>query len=154
MDFDKIIEKILRQAQAEGKFDNLSGQGKPLKLDHENEASEEWAANHLLKNQNLRPAWLEEDVAIRDELEGARTRLQRTYRWHAAEMIQLSGKSDEKSVRQWAWAEEEWKRVQTEFRETVKQLNQRIRLLNLKVPSDQLQRIIIDADAELAKACR
>jgi hypothetical protein len=154
MDFDKIIEKILREAQASGKFDNLAGQGKPLKLDQDNEASEEWAANHLLKNQNLRPAWLEEDVAIREELERARTILQRTYRWQAAEMAQLSGQADEKSARRRAWAEAEWKRVQAEFRETVKGLNQRIRLLNLKVPSDQLQRLLLDAEAELAQASR
>lgn len=154
MSFDRIIEKIIREAQANGKFDNLGGQGQPLKLDHENEASEEWAANHLLKNQNLRPAWLEEDVSIREELERARTKLRRTHQWRAAEAQQLSSRSDEKALRQRAWVEEEWGRVLAEFRDAVAQLNQRIRLLNLKVPSDQLQRVVVDIEAEIAQATR
>jgi hypothetical protein len=154
MDFGSLIEKIIREAQAKGKFDNLSGQGQPLRLDNENEASEEWAANRLLKSQNLRPAWLEEDLSIREELERARTKLQRTHRWRVAELRPLSGKSDEGSLRRRAWVEDEWQRLLAEFRETVAQLNQRIRLLNLKVPSDQLQRVVIDCDAEVAQATR
>jgi len=154
MEFGSLIEKIIREAQAKGKFDNLSGRGQPLRLDNENEAAEAWAANHLLKIQNLRPAWLEEDLSIREELERARTELQRTHRWRVAELQQLSGKSDEGSLRQRAWVEDEWQRLLAEFRETVAQLNQRIRLLNLKVPSDQLQRAVIDCDAEVAQATR
>jgi hypothetical protein len=154
MSFDRIIEKIIREAQANGKFDGLNGQGKPLELEAENEASEEWAAHHLLKTHNLRPAWLEEDISIREALENARAKLNRTHRWRAAELQQLSDKSDEPAIRQRIWVEAEWQRGLAEFRETLTQLNQRLRLLNLKVPSDQLQRPIVDIEAELTTACR
>jgi hypothetical protein len=149
MDFDRIVEKILREAQANGKFDNLTGMGQPLKLDGENESAEVWAANHLMHNQQLRPAWLEEDLAIQAEAEQVRRKLKRTRAWYQAEQKQLRGQSDEKTIRQREWAEAEWRRAQTEFRESLGQLNQRQRNLNLKVPLERFQRRVLDVEAEL-----
>lgn len=149
MDFGSIVEKILREAQANGKFDNLAGSGRPLKLDDANEASEDWAANHLLQNQNLRPAWLEEDLAIQAELEQARQKLRRTHAWYKTELTQLQSATSEKTIRQREWAETEWGRAQREFRESLTQLNQRQRNLNLKVPLERFQRRVLDVEAEL-----
>ncbi|MBL8045605.1 MAG: DUF1992 domain-containing protein [Anaerolineales bacterium] len=151
MDFDRIVEKILREAQANGKFDNLPGAGRPLKLDDANENSEEWAANHLMQNQNLRPAWLEEDSAIQAELEQARQKLRRTHGWYKAEGAQLQTATGEKAIRQREWAEAEWRRAQAEFRQSLAQLNQRQRNLNLKVPLERFQRRLLDVEAELQK---
>jgi DnaJ family protein C protein 28 len=151
MDFDRIVEKILREAQANGKFDNLPGSGRPLKLDDANENSEDWAANHLLQNQNLRPAWLEEDLAIQAELEQARKKLRRTHGWYQTERAQLQNATSETAIRQREWAEAEWRRTQTEFRESLAQLNLRQRNLNLKVPLERFQRRLLDVEAELAQ---
>lgn len=151
MDFDRIVEKILREAQANGKFDNLPGAGRPLKLDDANENSEDWAANHLLQNQNLRPAWLEEDLAIQAELEQARKKLRRTHGWYQTERAQLQNATSETAIRQREWAEAEWRRTQTEFRESLAQLNLRQRNLNLKVPLERFQRRLLDVEAELAQ---
>lgn len=151
MDFDRIVEKILREAQANGKFDNLPGSGRPLKLDDANENSEDWAANHLLQNQNLRPAWLEEDLAIQAELEQARKKLRRTHGWYQTERAQLQNATSETAIRQREWAEAEWRRAQTEFRESLAQLNLRQRNLNLKVPLERFQRRLLDVEAELAQ---
>jgi hypothetical protein len=151
MDFDRIVEKILREAQANGKFDNLPGSGRPLKLDDANENSEDWAANHLLQNQNLRPAWLEEDLAIQTELERVRKKLRRTHGWYQTERAQLQNATSETAIRQREWAEAEWRRAQTEFRESLAQLNLRQRNLNLKVPLERFQRRLLDVEAELAQ---
>lgn len=148
-DFDKIVEQILRDAQAQGKFDNLDGQGRPLSLDNEREDTEEWAANHLLKNQNLRPAWLEEDLAIRQELEAARAALRRSLAWRTAELKRLAESKGDDALRHRQWVESEWGRAQQEFREVVKQLNQRIRNLNLKVPLERFQQTPVDAESEI-----
>ncbi len=149
--FDHIVEKLLRDAQANGKFDNLTGRGRPLKLDQEDEASEEWAANHLLKNQNLRPDWLEEDLAIRAELEQARQALQRTHRWRSEQLAALGTGNEADTLRAREWVEAEWRRAQREFREALEQLNQRIRTLNLKVPLERFQRRLLAPDAELKR---
>lgn len=149
MDFGSIIEKILREAQANGKFDNLAGSGRPLKLDDANETSEDWAANHLLQNQNLRPAWLEEDLAIQAEIEQARQKLRRTHGWYTTERAHLQNATSEKAIHQREWAEAEWRRAQREFKESLEQLNQRQRNLNLKVPLERFQRRVLDVDMEL-----
>jgi len=149
--FDYIVEKLLRDAQANGKFDNLTGRGRPLKLDHEDETSEEWAANHLLKNQNLRPDWLEEDLAIRAELEQARRALQRTHHWRSEQLAALGTGNEADTLRAREWVEAEWCRAQREFRETLEQLNQRIRTLNLKVPLERFQRRLLTLEAELKR---
>lgn len=147
--FDRIVEKRLRDAQAEGKFDNLSGRGRPLKLDQEDETSEEWAANHLLKNQELRPDWLAEDLAIRAEVEQARRALQRSHRWRNERLAALGRGDDADVIREREWVEVEWLRARREFRETLEQLNQRIRTLNLKVPLERFQRRLLEPEAEL-----
>jgi hypothetical protein len=149
--FDRIVEKLLREAQANGKFDNLSGQGQPLKLGQEDDTSEEWAANHLLKNQELRPDWLEEDLAIRAEAEQARQAVQRTQRWRNERLAALGTGEDAETIREREWAEAEWRRAQREFRETLARLNERLRTLNLKVPLERFQRRLLEIEAELAK---
>jgi hypothetical protein len=149
--FDRIVEKLLREAQANGKFDNLSGQGQPLKLGQEDDTSEEWAANHLLKNQELRPDWLEEDLAIRAEAEQARQAVQRTQRWRNERLAALGTGEDAETTREREWAEAEWRRTQREFRETLARLNERLRTLNLKVPLERFQRRLLEIEAELAK---
>lgn len=147
--FDRIVEKRLRDAQAEGKFDNLSGRGRPLKLDQEDENSEEWAAHHLLRNQALRPDWLEEDLAIRAEIEQARQAVRRSQRWRNERLTAIGTGGDAEVIREREWVEAEWSRARREFRETLEQLNRRIRTLNLKVPLERFQRRLLEPEAEL-----
>ncbi|MDW8326351.1 MAG: DUF1992 domain-containing protein [Anaerolineales bacterium] len=149
--FDRIVEKRLRDAQAEGKFDNLRGQGRPLKLDQEDENSEEWAAHHLLKNHELRPDWLEEDLAIRAEIEQARRAVQSSYRWRNERLAAIGTGGDAEAIREREWVEAEWLRAKRKFCEALEQLNRRIRTLNLKVPLERFQRRLLEPEAELKK---
>lgn len=151
MDWAQIVEKLIREAQAEGKFDALAGRGRPLKLDQENEASEEWAANHLLKNNGFRPDWLEEDLALQAELEQARTALRRSWEWRQAEQAALADRHDLEAEQRRTWLFGEWALAQHRFRETLAALNRRRRDLNLKVPNDRFQRLVVDVEAELSR---
>lgn len=151
MDFGELIEKLIREAQADGKFDNLPGQGRPLRLDGDSEDSEWWAAHHLLKNSGHRPDWLEEDIAIHEALTQARTALRRSHAWRQTELAALGERRDLEAQRQRNWVDGEWALAQARFRETLTQLNRRIRDLNLKVPSERFQRRVMDVDAELRK---
>lgn len=67
-----IVEQRIEEARAEGKFDNLSGTGKPLRQDD----SDIWAgdralAYHLLKSNDVAPPELERGREIDLELERA-----------------------------------------------------------------------------------
>ena len=133
--FDRWIERLLEAARAEGKFDNLPGQGKPLQLEG-NENDPEWAAQHLMKQNEARPRWLEEDLAIRDALSAALQDLNRTADY----------------VRQHPEHVAEWAPAAERFRARAGDLNRRIRDYNLSTPLDRLQRPRIDVEAEIEKA--
>jgi hypothetical protein len=53
-DIEKGIEQSIREAFAEGKFDDLEGKGKPLVLDPSPDA----VVRNLLKNANVVPEWI------------------------------------------------------------------------------------------------
>ena len=51
MNFDKLVEEKIKEAQARGEFDNLSGKGKPIDLSSYFETPEEIrVAQSVLKN--------------------------------------------------------------------------------------------------------
>jgi hypothetical protein len=54
------VDKIIRDAQAEGKFEDLEGKGKPLVLDMSPDA----VVNNLLREANVKPAWIEMETQI------------------------------------------------------------------------------------------
>ncbi|MBM3342833.1 MAG: DUF1992 domain-containing protein [Betaproteobacteria bacterium] len=62
--FDALVEKHIREAQADGVFDHLPGAGKPLQLDDDAMVPEELrAAYRILKNSGYVPPEVE---ALRD----------------------------------------------------------------------------------------
>ena len=62
---ETLIERQIREAVEDGRFDNLPHQGKPLPND-ENPYAAEWGlAFHMLKNAGFAPPWIEADKAIR-----------------------------------------------------------------------------------------
>lgn len=64
--FEKTVEKAIRAAMQEGKFDNLPNAGRPIDLDDYFKAPEDLrAAYSILKNANLVP----EEVELLNEVE-------------------------------------------------------------------------------------
>jgi hypothetical protein len=60
MNFDKLVEEKLRQAFAEGEFDNLPGKGKPLDLTAYFATPEELRLGYsILKNAGVIPQEIE-----------------------------------------------------------------------------------------------
>jgi DnaJ family protein C protein 28 len=152
MNWDRIIEEKIREAQAEGKFKNLPGEGRPLNLDDDPfEDAEWWTANRLLKNSGFRPDWLEDDVELRAKLTQARRALRRTQAWRLEQLAALGERNDAEALLQRNYIEDEWARGQARFRAGIAEINKGIAALNLKVPSDRLHRRILDVEAELQK---
>ena len=58
--FDKIVEERIRKAQRSGEFENLDGNGKPLKLNDESNIPEDLRmAYKVLRNAEMMPPELE-----------------------------------------------------------------------------------------------
>ena len=152
MDFQRIVEEQLRQAREAGKFDNLRGHGQPLNLDENPFEDPTWQmANDMLKKNGFRPEWLEEDVAIRVELDEARRALVRSRDWRSAKLQVLGERRDAAAIEQRVMVEHEWRLAQDRFRATLRAVNKAIFNYNLKAPSTLLQRLNLDVEAELKK---
>jgi DnaJ family protein C protein 28 len=138
------IEELLRQAMAEGKFDNLPGKGKPLQLDKENpHADPAWElAYKILKDAGYSLPWIE---TIREiEVDIASTRMELKLAWQGYLAARGEGTSASN-------ASAEWQQAQLTFREKMNLLNQRIRNYNLDVPNTRFQRPVLVYGQEVQK---
>ena len=57
--FEAIVEQRIKEAQKEGKFDNLEGTNKPLKFEDEHVPKELRLAHKILKNSGFLPPEVE-----------------------------------------------------------------------------------------------
>lgn len=138
-DWESAIEKQIRKAMEEGAFDNLPGRGKPLDLsENPFEDPDLRTAHRLLRNAGFAPTFIEERKDIEATLARARTTLARA--WNLRQQASQT------------FSEASWRRAVDEFRGCVSELNQRIRLHNLKVPAGVFQRTVIDVELEIERA--
>jgi len=68
-DWETLIERQIREAMAQGKFDNLPYEGEPLPNDENPYAGEMGLAFHVLKNYGVAPPWIESDKEVRKLLD-------------------------------------------------------------------------------------
>ncbi|HEX9089839.1 MAG TPA: DUF1992 domain-containing protein [Anaerolineales bacterium] len=118
------IEEHLRRAIAEGKFDNLPGKGKPIRLDETNPHSDpEWElAYHMLKEAGYTLPWIETIREIEADIASARQELQRAWDWHQTAL------SEQQPA---ALIQAEWERALAAFSDKLTKLDKRIRDYNL-----------------------
>lgn len=76
MNFEKIVETLIKEAQERGDFDNLKGKGQPIDLDAYFETPEDMRlAYSALKNAGIVSA----EVEILQEIAALKERLESTY---------------------------------------------------------------------------
>ncbi|HSE32788.1 MAG TPA: DUF1992 domain-containing protein [Pyrinomonadaceae bacterium] len=130
--WEPLIDKLIRESMERGEFDDLSGKGEPVDLsENPFEDPDVRTAHRLLRNAGFGPAWIEDRKDIETNLALARTTLLRARDLYHNE---IPGGA-------------RWQRAVREFRETVAELNQRIRMYNLKAPGIVFHRKVFDADA-------
>lgn len=127
--WEPLIDRLIRESMERGEFDDLPGSGEPIDLtENPYEKPELRSVHRLLKNAGFAPAWIEERKEIENEFQRAYSVLRR------ARTLYL-GKSNS-----------EWQRAIKEFRECVDELNQRIRIYNLKAPAATVHRKVIEVE--------
>lgn len=133
------IEDQIQQAQQDGKFDNLRGQGKPFThLDTD-------AVEQLVREQGFRPHFVELDAEIRAKTEIARQGVRRTYEW--VRQARGGGSVDRH------YAQDEWRKALHIFDERLAEINKLIKTFNLELPEAlrHLQKFPLKRDEELQK---
>lgn len=139
------LEEIIRRAIEEGKFADLAGKGKPLRMEENPHEDPEWrAAHHILKTAGFSLPWIETLGEINRAAQELRAGLDRAWQWRQASITS----QDPRLV------EAEWQRAQAAFRKQVVDLNKRIADYNLQAPSPRFQRPKLDADREIEQITR
>ena len=139
------IDEIIQRAIAEGKFADLPGKGKPLRMDENPHEDPEWrAAHHILKTAGFAPPWIETLGEIDRAADELRAALDRAWQWRQASI----SSQDPRQV------EAEWQRALAAFRKQVEDLNKRIADYNLQAPSPRFQRPRLDAQREIDRTTR
>lgn len=148
MDWGRLIERKLQEARDAGAFDVLSRKGQ-IDLDDDTHVPEEdRLAMRLLKNNNLAPAWIEDDKALREKLFAARANIARA---HARRLTRLS-KAQTASER--IDIEDEWKCAWDRFTRNIEEINKDIFDFNLRAPATSVQRLPLRLSEEMARLKR
>lgn len=135
-----VNEDPIDRAMREGKFDNLRGKGKPLRLDENPHEDPEWRlAHHVLKEGGFTLPWIQLRQEIESETEAAQSALRTAWERRQA----ASGAAAA------ALADIEWRNARNTFRAQVERINWRIRDYNLQTPSLNFQLPPLNAEREI-----
>ena len=135
------IDDLIRKAIEDGKFDDLSGKGKPLNLEENPHEDPEWRiAYRMLRQSGYTLPWIESRREIDEAIDDARSKLNNAWEW-----------------RQWAREQGrpqddinfEWQRARATFAEQIGQINTQIKSYNLAVPNSSLQLPLLVVDSEV-----
>ena len=124
-----MVERQIREAMDDGRFDGLPHQGERLPLIDDSLSGDRAMAHRLLKSAGVAPAWIEADKQARVLLE-ERDRLMARAR------------------RLTPYART---RARDELRLVVEAANRAILRVNIEAPTDRQQRHLLDAEVELAR---
>ncbi|HNB53693.1 MAG TPA: DUF1992 domain-containing protein [Anaerolineales bacterium] len=136
------IDQQIEEAQRSGKFDNLPGKGKPLKL-NENPFQDPAldAAYTLLKDNDFTLPWIAEGKEIDEALDKTRTALARSWAVYQRDRV----------GQHTAWAKSEWDRAERSFREQIAILNKKILNYNVAIPNSRFEKFKINPDTEIER---
>jgi hypothetical protein len=63
--WESLTERLIREAQERGEFDDLPAHGHPITIDDNHLAGDMAVANHVLRNAGMAPVWIEADKEAR-----------------------------------------------------------------------------------------
>jgi hypothetical protein len=126
---ETLVERQIREAMEDGRFDDLPHQGRRLPIE-DDAAAGDWAlAFRMLRNAGVAPPWIEADKAVRELLE-------------ARERLFAKARRSQPASRQ---------RLRAELERLVRDLDRAIARVNAEAPTDrQHRRPLVLAD-ELAQ---
>jgi hypothetical protein len=126
--WESIVERQIREAMEEGRFDELPYHGEPLPVDDDTTAGERALGFRVLRNAGVAPPWIEADKEVRALL---------------ADRDALLGRA--------AGADVERSRRRRELEGIVVAANRAIERLNSEAPTERQHRRLLDLDEERAR---
>jgi hypothetical protein len=140
--WESLVDQKIREAMEQGDFDDLEGKGKPIDTtENPYEDPELRTAHRMLRNAGFAPLWIEERKEIDSEFENARDHLARSWK-----VLQNAlGSEHERGARA------RWDKALSLFRAQLSEINRRIVVWNLKLPTAGFRRRLIDIEKEISQ---
>ena len=126
---ETLIERQIREAIEDGRFDGLPHQGARLPLDDDSAAGDRALAHRVLKSAGVAPGWIEADKTVRSLLDERDRLLARAPRMSALARD----------------------RARDDLRRLVDATNRAILRVNIEAPTDRQQRRPLDIEVELGR---
>lgn len=144
-DWNNLVEDLIEDGKNQGIFNDLPGKGKPLKIESNLYAPDKVLANKLLKDNDLRPAWIMNRNRILEQKEQLRADIQKTWTQHRQAHRFAQGDAQIQAlVISWDDACRAWEAE-------IKKLNKQIDDFNLKRPVNNLELFKLRFDEELKR---
>lgn len=152
--WSSLIDEQLQKAIDEGRFSNLPGEGKPIKLDLDPNVPEHLRlAYKLLKDTGYAPEWIMHGQEIdvrRDELFENIKRGARAYKGALQDAQRDPNNGQQRTAR----AHQAWQVARQAFEEASKHLNREILSYNLKVPHGVTHKFPFNVELEIERLLR
>ncbi|HYH92346.1 MAG TPA: DUF1992 domain-containing protein [Candidatus Saccharimonadales bacterium] len=126
---ESLIERQIREATEDGRFDDLPHQGARLPLEDDSAAGEWALAHRMLRNAGAAPPWIESDKEVRA----------------------LQARRDELLGRAGRVSSVAWRRARADFADLLDQLDSAIARVNAEAPTDRQHRRPVDRAGELSR---
>jgi hypothetical protein len=138
---DEVIEEAIRA----GVFDNLPGQGKPLKLMKNPYAPETELAYQLLKDNHYTLPWISQRQEMLDQIDAFRVELSRIWGRYEAEYREARSRTIRLALAT------RWHRYLDSWQQQIQELNGMIANANLKQPGGKLEIMKLTLENELER---
>ena len=145
-DWSNLIDDLIEEGRKQGVFDDLPGEGKPLKLEGNPYSRATELAHNLLKHNDLRPAWITNRNSLLEQIKALRKEIQRAWERHEREHRYVRAEGQRGALaRSWDEACRNWETQ-------IADLNKQIDSFNLKRPSANLEMFKLTLKKELERA--
>jgi DnaJ family protein C protein 28 len=149
-DWEKAVEKQIREAMERGDFDHLPGKGKPLDLDSNPFTPSDWQmAYKILKDAGMAPEWIELDKEIRRERDALMSWFSQQAEWQRKQIANARTLPADKTIAERARLASVREQTCEKFRQRANILNKMIDTFNLKAPRADLHHARIRVDKEI-----
>lgn len=141
INWSSLVEKRIKDAMADGKFDNLPGHGKPLRLEDDEHVPEHLRLTHkLLRDNDLVPVWITERTEIEERREQLLAKLRR------------AGRRYHEAATNDRYAAVTWSAAANFFREEADRFNMKVIGHNLKLPPGVAHLPLLRIEREIQRA--
>jgi len=148
------VEARIRELQEAGELSGLPGEGHSLPPDPDAEASEAWAARHVLRTSGARPLWADLRRDITERRARIVMRLRAPLVWLGRRKALLEHVPAERIVAEVARTSEADARVRAEVTQAIGELNALVRHHNLVVTATtvHMATVTLDGLIDVARA--